>query len=404
MSKKVAWGVLAGAKNVGDEAIFLGLRSLIFEEYGKDTDLMLLSATTQVKKRYSCYDAIPFFQFYEQKYFWKFLSFLRQTDVLVYGGGAMITYDERASVLLIAAGILGVPIYICGVGVAPKKFSSSRFKHWLTTVSLQFADYITVRDLAGKKILKSIGVNKDIKVTADLAYVLKFPIKTKIVRKKKKIAINVKRHNNFTMQPSDLNKANRKLYLSIANMADKMISQGYDIHFILFNKQHDLKFINEIIGTMEHGTDAKIVELECNPSVFAERIQDYDVLVSMRKHHVILANIVGVPNVPVGGDPAMKWQVKMAGSNTFIDPLLDQKKLQKKLIDMVEYRLKTGTSWDNSKYMKAQRDRAGENIIPLKKLKNVKKSMIRFWLLLPVVAIAVMIASNIKIFLVKLTK
>ncbi len=96
---------------------------------------------------------------------------IQRLDLFILGGGGIL-FDTEAEIFLRELEVAreeGVPNMVYSVGVGPLRNESTRkrIKNVLSNV-----DVITVREREAKKTLEEIGVNREIIVTADPAFLL----------------------------------------------------------------------------------------------------------------------------------------------------------------------------------------------------------------------------------------
>ena len=220
---------LAGT-NIGDDAVFLGLLNLIKNKVSKNVEIYTLSGIPHVvKERFVINDSVELLKFYEPKNIIKAIKFLKKSDILIFGGGGLISYDLRHNFLLFLARLLGIPIFICGVGAIPISYAHSSISLLSTKLVLNNVDFITVRDKQSKKILRNLGINKTpIIVTADLAFAL-YPYNSKLTnffkKNNLKIGINVNKYSILPNKTIDKNKIYDKIFKAIARFSDFMIKK-----------------------------------------------------------------------------------------------------------------------------------------------------------------------------------
>lgn len=157
-----------GATNVGDDAI---LRQLLKELKGHK--VTVFSAYVDQRKKQENLETAPLFPLGLRSV----LKFgfnpskvaMKEVDVVIFGGGGLFQDDRLYAVFLWAWQLFWVrwyrkPYFIYATGVGPLRTKIGR---WLTKKAYQKADLITVRDEQSAKLLKEIGVKKEIIVTAD---------------------------------------------------------------------------------------------------------------------------------------------------------------------------------------------------------------------------------------------
>ena len=156
--------------NVGDDAIFSSLLTLLRNEYGPDARIFVIADNSKkVVDRYDLDRIADIFEFYHPHELIKVLRMLRDTDLVIFGGGDLINGDMTSMSLLGMAQMLGIPVMCCAVGVLPFERS---WRSMITKAVLDSMKVITVRDESSARRLKEMGIRSNVHVTADLAFLL----------------------------------------------------------------------------------------------------------------------------------------------------------------------------------------------------------------------------------------
>jgi len=224
MIKILAFGWWQNSNNIGDRAIFEGIKKI----FQKCEILML-----------------PKLKLKSIKGLYAFYKIIRSVDlVLVTGGTPLYDYNHfYRFLLIILPKILSKPVVFFGVGVKP---IDSRIGKFLIKYLVNKADMISVRDPLSKKLLKKLGVKKEIKVTGDSAIMLtpknfSFPYNDFTIIVPRCLSSNYKKHFHQKLNKYEINKIKKWLKSKILFTKNKII-------YIPFNSNHyddDMPWINE---------------------------------------------------------------------------------------------------------------------------------------------------------------
>ncbi len=331
-AQTISWCVLAGTQNIGDEAIFLGGLKRLQKEHGKNFKLNCFVANTeQFIKSHKINKALPIFHWYKPRNVIKSLKALIESDKVYYGGGAMLQFDHRMMSFLIFSKLLGKPTEVMACGSMPLNKVNRKIRLILSRIALNMVDSISVRDVESRTQLKRIGVRKRIDIEQDLAY-LTIPKRKKSRKrnknKKLKILMNVKKHQREAKNRKEV-IGNIKRTLEFLEKRQKI-----DLEAVLFNTS-DLQTVKEISEKTNREIIIKI--FPPLPKQFFKIMEKYDLILSMRKHPIIFADMLNLPFFAFDNDPAMKWQVKKMGKlEYFISCDMTKKEIKKKVINLLK--------------------------------------------------------------------
>lgn len=171
--KRVLISGYCGFGNAGDEAILeciLDQLQAAAAELGEDWQFVALSADPKATSRQYGIEAIGRTSFFS---IWKTLC---QSHFLLSGGGGLLQdVTGRFSAIYylgicLQAALLGKPFLIYAHGIGPLRGKLNRL---FTRFIFNRATYISVRDDGSRRLLREIGVKKEVALTADPAFCLK---------------------------------------------------------------------------------------------------------------------------------------------------------------------------------------------------------------------------------------
>lgn len=349
------WSQLEGmTSNMGDKAILEGMICTL-REYKSDIRITLFSSDPKYTAEQYSVEAIPLANTLKGLYM--AVKVLRQTDLIILGGGELI--QDRSCFLYIPfnlyigliAKIFGKQVMCYSIGVSNKE-EISRIGRFFTRVLLNKVDIITVRDVSSKKILRSIGVrNPPIYVTADasVGMVFEWTKKTmlgKVEGKLDPLIIISPRCAVFFTPSSILNilpmslrlKYNllpREFYVgyervrnTIGRIADGLIRKlNAKIIFTPMYSGHkfsyrDDKFCFDIIKSMKYKSNTEVI-LVRTPQELIKILAKADIILSVPLHTTILGSLVGTPSIAISYGSKIKRTMKLLGQE---DNVFDIKK------------------------------------------------------------------------------
>lgn len=306
-----------GVTNLGDEAIGIGLIQAIKDANPEHEITVLSYDKGRSKAFYNKY--LPKFHVrtayiaplgFRSLFRGIFKGELRKTvneikscDRFILGGGGLFT-DER----LYAVFLWGLQaffalrykkaLYLIGHSVGPL---NTRIGKWIVKKIFNKAEFISVRDIESKKVLKQLGVEKEIHVLSDMAMLMNYDEKNQASLMNKKLEQKEgKKYFILTFRGWDgkLAKLNKKLEQAIERIVQKHKLQPVLIPFQLI-KENDQEIMNKKI--VQKGGVEKIVvqKYQDNISEILEQIGAAEFVIGVRLHSLIFSSIVGTPFVGI---------------------------------------------------------------------------------------------------------
>ncbi|MBM7614257.1 polysaccharide pyruvyl transferase CsaB [Alkaliphilus hydrothermalis] len=240
----------------------------------------------------------------------KVLKAIKDSDVVISGGGSVLQDVTSSRSLLYYLAIiftakrLGKKVMFYGNGFGPitKGINKKICKYILDQV-----DVITVRDHPSKELMQSIGVKKNIQVTADVAFGMELPTVEKVDKllrqegldqSKKIVGISVRSWKDH----EDYKKV-------IAKMGDYLQKANHEVVFVPMHFPDDVNVSFQIADMME--TKAKVLTNQYSPEELLTVISGLDLMVGMRLHSLIFAAIANVPMVGLEYDDKINSFLKL---------------------------------------------------------------------------------------------
>ncbi len=297
-----------GFQNTGDEAIL----QVIVEQIKKNIPHAGLTVLSY--KAAETMDKYNVRAISRNKYI-DLIRAIKGSDIIISGGGSILQDATSVRSLLYYLAIiylaksLGKKTMFYGNGFGPitKSFNRKLAKYIVNKV-----DIITVRDYRSKEEIRSLGIKKDIIVTADVTFSMDLPAeevveaiyeKEKIDTTKQLIGISVRRWYGENIYKE-----------IIAKTCENLIDRGYGVIFIPMQYPDDITISQEIACLMNK--KPKIIEDRYSPKEIVGIISKLDLLIGMRLHSLIFAAIAAVPMVGLEYDPKILSFLNLAGQES----------------------------------------------------------------------------------------
>lgn len=285
-----------GCGNLGDDAMMLGFAHAL----GNDYPVRVLSGNPEETYRFYGYNAV------QRKDMRQVEDAIKRCDALVFPGGSIFqdvtsVFSVRYYASLVSmAKKAGKKVFLLGQGVGPltnilgKRMAAGAFNS---------ADAISVRDPMSIQTLKSIGVTKGAKVTADCALLLPQPRTNE-----SEVAFNVGGMGSVGIAPRPLGKKDDVAGF-FGEVCRLLYQSGTVPVLIEMDHEEDGPLINEI-HKKQGGRIPQIRGLQ-TPMQFQERVRRMESVIAMRLHAGVLATTVGIPPLMVSYDPKVTAFAKL---------------------------------------------------------------------------------------------
>jgi len=288
---KVVLSGYFGFNNLGDEAVLCGMVQGIRREI-EGTDIIVLSNApeeTAVNLRVQAVNRWNPVQV---------LSAIRQSDVLVSGGGSLLQDVTGVKSLYYYLGIitlakrLGKRVMVFAQGMGPLLRDSSQRN---TARILNRVDAITVRDEDSYALLCSIGVKNEVTVTADP--VLGLTGSTAAQGLSEKYGLTQGRY--ILVSPRRWKEDNHvaPLVQALRDLQD----EGWDICLFPFHKPEDTQLCREIARQLTG--EVRLLEEPLSMNVIRSIFSGAVMVLGMRLHSLIFAAAGNTPMVGISYDP-----------------------------------------------------------------------------------------------------
>jgi len=308
--KILAFGWWKNSGNIGDEAIYLGVREL-FKEHE------IISLPSFIFRK-------PF------KTLKEYATIFDNADLVMMTGGTPIyDYDHLLRTFhMLLPKLLNKPFVLFGIGVKPLHSYVGRS---LVRKLVDMADKISVRDPISARILKAIGIRKECKVTGDSAMVLKsqsfkFDKKGFVAICPRRLSIDYKKHYHQQLSNDQIRTIRKKF--------KRMIEEEWGEKIVLpFHTDHyddDLKEAEMLGLTNYHKLLIK------DPRQMLYLISKSRKVIGMRLHSLIFAFISGVDFETILYDIKIKGFLQLIETSTKNEIIKQIRDEAKSVVDLVK--------------------------------------------------------------------
>ena len=330
-----------GFRNTGDEAILQTIINQIRKAIPKAEITALTYKSKETSERFGI-NAISRNDFRE------LVKAIRSSDAVISGGGSILQDATSNRSLLYYLAIIylakkfGKKVMFYGNGFGPITNSINKK---LAKLIINEVDAITVRDYYSKEFMQSLGIKKNITVTADVVFAMEKPSEESTMEILEKETLRLDKPIIGISIRKWKGQENYKGI--IAKTADYLVKRNFQVVFIPMQYPDDYVISNEIIGMMD--TSAKVIEEQYSPQQILGLIGKLHLLIGMRLHSLVFAAIANVPMIGIEYEDKVKSFLKLVNQKsggraenldmihlwTMIDEvLLNKAKYHKELIDI----------------------------------------------------------------------
>lgn len=284
--KKILLAGYYGYGNLGDEAILEMTLEQILEITDRENITVLSGNKGATKKKYNIntidrYNVLSI------------LNELRHADVLIFGGGSLLQdVTSKRSIyyylfLIRLAKFMGNKVVMLSQGIGPI-ISEKSIGEVAKTLAL--VDFISVRDKPSKDFLVSIGVDGDkIFISTDPVINLRKNDSFEfLVQGNKRVCFSLRNWNNSSVT------------CRISRVAERLINDGIECHFIPFYHKEDMELVDQVEEIL--GDKAVYYKEKLTTNDAFDIIKTMDVMVGVRLHALIFAAAANVPIVAISYD------------------------------------------------------------------------------------------------------
>jgi len=307
----------------------------------------------------------------------KQLSAIKDAHLLIApGGGSFLNSSSPFDVFtrigqLLFARIMRKPIILCAMSIHPASIKTGTvrrlIRYFIDRVLIRCFTLYTVRDDLSIKVLRDLGVRKEIILTSDLALNLPPASPQQVneilsnigIDKNEPLVVICPRHLIPGLWHAFSEKEIDNLKASLARVADFISAEIGQVLFIPFythSPDNDMKVIADIHKYMKRHDDAKSLgypsSLYHSPYEVAGIIGAANLVIGMRLHSVIFSLINSVPMIAIGYEPKVSQLMEFIGRDDLLCKL--ETFSYEECIDKIQYALQHHTDIRNELQVKAR--------------------------------------------------
>lgn len=316
------WGGWNGSRNIGDDAILLGLREII-RLVNSGRDFYLRALTTDADQTASLgvtgeralvkREAV-------QPWAWARVvrAFTRADRVVISGGTPVFDSSHAIRTLYLALPILlRKPFVVFGAGVKPL---TSAYGRRVTPMLLRHASSITVRDQDSLDILSGLGV-PDVRLTADSAFFAQPADERAVAQLLSGYGIGAG-ESLLVVSPRLLSRDRKRLYLEetmgpeviadtpaiIAGAIDRVATRVDRVVFMAMHfhgPDSDLPIIKDILARVK-APNKVFIDRELTPDLAIGLFRRARLTLAVRLHALLLSASMGTPVVGISYEQKVK--------------------------------------------------------------------------------------------------
>ena len=314
----VVFGGWFGSRNLGDEAILIGLRNVLRASM-PGVELVALSTDPEYTERVCGVESVklrsPRSLVRNRE---EYLRVFDEADGCIVSGGTPI-YDyghlSRAIHMALPA-IKGKPLVFFGVGAKPLPSFKGR---GVTRLLLRGAKLISTRDAPSRVVLTRL-TRTPIVVTGDSALHME---RTAAEEPNEPLALICPRrlsldHRRSYHQPLSSPEINRIRHM-VARAADRLGSKGYAVRFTPYHTatpDDDRHEITRVMNLMRG--EAGTLPRPTSPGAALRLAAEASLVVGLRLHSLVLAGLAGTPVASVGYDVKIDGFMELAGASRYL--------------------------------------------------------------------------------------
>lgn len=316
----LAFGGWFGSRNLGDDAILVGLKE-VMEANVPGARITALSTDPQYTRDACGVDAVrlqsPRALLRNRE---EYVAAFRDTDAVVVTGGTPI-YDYGHVSRAIHMGLpaaQGKPMILFGVGAKPLRSPQGRE---ITRLLLRGAAAISVRDHASRRVMAQLTA-QPITVTGDTGLHVK-ALPTGVALDKPAAVVcprllsgNYRVHYHAQLSQVDMNKTRHM----VARAVDALRNRGLNTYMVPFHTvtpDDDRQEITRIMNLVKD-RDVETLDRPRSPGEALSLLGQADLVLGLRLHALVLAAAASTPVASVDYDPKIRGFMEMAGAEEYL--------------------------------------------------------------------------------------
>lgn len=331
------WGGWYGSRNIGDDAILLGIKEII-RRVNRGRDLYVRALTTDADQT-SSFGVTGERALVKSEAFkpWAWLrilqTFARADRVIVSGGTPVFDSSHAIRTLYLALPVLFRKQFcVFGAGVKPLK---SRYGRRAVPFFLRRAQFISVRDADSQRILTDLGV-PNVHFTADSAFFAQPAGEAIVSELLDEFGIGPS-ESLLIVSPRLLSGERKRLYLQEEMGKDLIrdtpgkVSEAIDriaprFDRVVFMAMHfhgpdsDLPIIRDILARMK-AKNVTLIDRELTPDLAIGLFRRARLVLAVRLHALLLSASMGTPVVGIAYEQKVRSLFEVLGLDEYCHDL-----------------------------------------------------------------------------------
>lgn len=331
------WGGWYGSRNIGDDAILLGLKELI-QRVNRGRDFYIRALTTDAdqtaalgvtgERALVTSEAV-------QPWAWLRVlrTFARSDRVIVSGGTPVFDSSHAIRTLYLSLPVLfRKPFVVFGAGVKPLK---SAYGRRVVPALLSRAQFISVRDEDSQRILTDLGV-PDVQLTGDSAFFAPPAGEQAVAQLLHEYGIGAQ-ESLLVVAPRLLSRERKRLYLQEA-MGEQLIREapeklaraidrlGPEFGRVVVMAMHfhgpdsDVPIIRDIMSRVQ-ASNVVFIDRELTPEVAIGLFRQARLTLAVRLHALLLSASMGTPVVGIAYEQKVRSLFGVLGVDDYCNDL-----------------------------------------------------------------------------------
>lgn len=296
-----------GFGNLGDEAILEALLASLHSRF-PEAEAVVLSGNPRETERLHRVRAV------HRSHLPSIIRELRRADLFLSGGGSLLQDVTSLRSLFYYLGLirlarlLGCPVALYAQGVGPLE---RRLSRRAVARALRDVELITVRDGESAELLRELGVDGRVVVTADASLALVPAPRERVALPLERLASAPRPWVGVGLRPWR-GGGDAEFFASLLELVRSRV--GGSLILLPMHGPEDLPLARAVERKLP---GIRVWEGELPPSVFAALVREFDLILAMRLHLLIFATLGMVPMVGLSYDPKVESFLHQIGLDSW---------------------------------------------------------------------------------------
>lgn len=284
-----------GFNNIGDEAILYTMIEMLNQAMPNVSITVLSNNPKETEKTYGV-EAVSRWDMRS------IVKHLKACDMLISGGGSLLQDVTSSKTIPYYLGIVKLGLFFkkkvvfYSQGIGPV---NQEWNRWMIKNVASQVEHIFVREGASGKLLEEIGVSAPISVAIDPVFGIHLDeaLAKKVAKKVvpgKKVGIYLRPWTN-----------DEQMVASVCVGITYLIEQGYDVYMLCMQYDKDIEIAKKVMAHLVHEKLHLVDESLSVDETLAYTAQ-FDFILSMRLHSLIMGVAVDTPTIALSYDPKVE--------------------------------------------------------------------------------------------------